>query len=203
MERVRTIEEMYCSHKTAPEEISFRVKSCRQANLDISTVKQILQEQLQWESDQFPHVHYFTHTLQVDEYDDDLFHVRRVWIAHDKAGNEIVSERKALQEMGIERPDANQKEGRFNNAKMTYTARCREHLNQLCATYNLDMTIESKGKKRHKKSLQALDSPANRCHQARNQSIEGKAERCERRNQAGETENQGKPKPTITNHYAT
>ena len=160
MERVRTIEEMYCTPKTAPEEVSFQVKPHGQESLDTSVVEQIIKKQLQWEHEQFPQIHYFFDALQEDELDEGAFRVRRVWIAHDKAGNEIVSERKALREMGIERPEASQKEGRFNNAKMTYTTMCRKHLNQLCATYKVDITIESKGKKRHKKSLQAIDSSA-------------------------------------------
>ena len=64
--------------------------------------------------------------------------------------------------MGIERPDASQKEGRFNNAKMTYTAMCREHLEQLCAGKGMGITIESKKKNRHGGDAAVRDSSTTR-----------------------------------------
>ena len=77
-------------------------------------------------------------------------HERHVWIAHDKEGQVIVSQTKALEEMGVPRPDeakyqadmaaarkikdkderkkAMKQAALHNNPKMTYTADCREKL---------------------------------------------------------------------------
>ena len=48
-------------------------------------------------------------------------HIRRVWCATGKDGLLEVSQAKALEQLGIERPDLNKKENRHNNRKQTFS----------------------------------------------------------------------------------
>ncbi len=52
-------------------------------------------------------------------------HIRAVWTATGKDGLEV-SQTKALKELGIQRPDPTQPEGKHNNAKITFTQQSRE-----------------------------------------------------------------------------
>ena len=46
--------------------------------------------------------------------------------------------------MGVERPDTNKPQTRYNNAKITYTRKCREHLIELCRGYGIDIELQPK-----------------------------------------------------------
>lgn len=59
-------------------------------------------------------------------------HIRRVWIAHDENGNEIVSQRKALEEMGFLQKDEKKESSRFNNRKITFTKEDARILQDAC-----------------------------------------------------------------------
>ena len=54
-----------------------------------------------------------------------------------------------LREMGIERPDATQKESRYNSAKMTHAAMCRDHLEGLFASRGLNAAVTLWKRSRH------------------------------------------------------
>ncbi len=53
-------------------------------------------------------------------------HIRRVWCATGKDGLLEVSQAKALEQLGVERPDPTKKESRHNNRKQTFSQRERE-----------------------------------------------------------------------------
>lgn len=98
-------------------------------------------------------------------------HLRKVWIA--KAKEQIEYERKryfenpdkytkkkcpqlpeedyvivhqnaSLRQMGIERPDPEKPEGRYNNAKQTYSAMCRKKLIELAQERNIPLELTPK-----------------------------------------------------------
>ena len=98
-------------------------------------------------------------------------HLRKVWIA--KAKEQIEYERKryfenpdrytkkkcpqlpeedyvivhqnaSLRQMGIERPDPEKPEGRYNNAKQTYSAMCRKKLIELAQERNISLELTPK-----------------------------------------------------------
>lgn len=52
----------------------------------------------------------------------------------------------ALREMGVQKPlpESVESRDRYNNRKMTYTRICREHLQELCREYGLDIETEPK-----------------------------------------------------------
>lgn len=155
-ERVRTMEDVYRDPKTAPEETIYQIGNFKQ-DVDPDLLNRIVKDQIEWEEKTFANVKYLTYGLHLDE-TKAAPHVqtRRAWLAHDKDGHLIPSERKALQEMGIERPKPKEKESRYNNAKMTYTARCREHFQELCRQYGLDLEVEPREKGKSGRSLDEL-----------------------------------------------
>lgn len=79
----------------------------------------------------------------------------KVWTAHE-GDMLIINQNKALEEMGIERPDLTKKKNsRFNNAKMTYTEMCREKLKEIAREYGLEIIDEPReASKSGKKLLQ-------------------------------------------------
>ena len=64
----------------------------------------------------------------------------------------------ALREMGVQKPlpDSVESRDRYNNRKMTYTRACREHLQELCREYGLDIETEPKEKSQTGRTLLML-----------------------------------------------
>lgn len=155
-ERTRTIDDVYHDKKTGPEEVILQIGT-RDQKIDPAIIDKIITEQIEWERQNYPQLYYLSYALHLDEPGAaPHVHARRVWVAHDKDGYEIPSERRALAEMEIERPDLMKKEGRYNNAKMTFTAKCREHLQELCKSYGLEIETEPREKGKSGRSLDQL-----------------------------------------------
>lgn len=69
-----------------------------------------------------------------------------ILVTHDKDGYQMQQQEGALREMGVQKPlpDSVESRDRYNNRKMTYTRACREHLQELCKEYGLDIETEPK-----------------------------------------------------------
>ena len=67
---------------------------------------------------------------------------RGVWMYADKNGDWQVSQNKALEILGYERPDPSKPVSRTNNAKMTYTAKCREILFEIARDHGVELETE-------------------------------------------------------------
>ena len=87
-------------------------------------------------------------SLHVDEETPHL-HIRRVWMYKDDDGVERVGQTRALQEMGILRQDTSREEGRYNNAKITFTNQDRELFRNICREKNIDLEKDSNIKRKH------------------------------------------------------
>lgn len=142
-ERCQTMDEYRSNPRTCPEETILQVGKAGQT-IDPDLLWQIACEQVVWEGKHFPNVKILDLALHVDEAGAPHVHERKVWIGHDAEGNPVVGQSKALQEMDILPPRPDKKYGRNNNAKMTYTAMCREHLLQLCAEHGLEIEEDPK-----------------------------------------------------------
>lgn len=138
-ERCKGIDDLLKSRRTCPEEVIYQVGTQKQT-VKPELLDEICRKQLKWEQEQFPQVKILDAALHVDEATPHM-HVRKVWEAQGKDGK-IVSQTKALEQMGIERPDISKPKSRYNNAKMTYTHACREHFQQLCKEYDLEIETE-------------------------------------------------------------
>lgn len=140
---IQTIEEYRRNPRSCPEEQIFMLGN-KDFYIPVKTLEQICKEQLAWEEKEFPQVKVLDYAAHADEQGAPHVHIRRAWIGHDKAGNAVIGQNKALKEMGVERPDTNKPQTRYNNAKITYTRKCREHLIELCRGYGIDIELQPK-----------------------------------------------------------
>ena len=77
-------------------------------------------------------------SLHLDE-DTPHVHVRRVWIYEDDNGYNRVGQNKALEQMGVNRPEPSLPEGRYNNAKMTFTKTDQALFHDVCLERGMDL----------------------------------------------------------------
>lgn len=161
-ERVRDMDAYRQAKKTCPEESLTYIGHAGQT-VDADTLRAIITEQVNWERRNFPNFKLLNVALHVDEAGAPHIHRRGVWIAHDAEGREIIGQKRALAEMGLQRPDPTKPEGRHNNAKMVYTAKCREHLQKLCKQRGID--IETRPRERSKSGLSLLEYQAGQAEQ--------------------------------------
>lgn len=157
-DRIKTIDEYRKSKQYCPEETILQIGNVNET-VDYKLLKEIMLEQIIWESKQFKNVKFLNYAVHTDEQGAPHVHVRKVWTAKGKDGL-IVSQTKALKEMGIERPDLSKDESRYNNRKMTYTQICRDHFIELCEQKGL--TIEKTPDATSKKGLDLDTFKANK-----------------------------------------
>lgn len=155
-ERVKTMDQYRQSKLSCPEETILQVGKTGDT-IDPKLLQEICMEQIKWEAETFPNVKILDAALHVDEQGAPHLHERKVWTAHGKDGL-IVGQAKALEEMGIKRPNIEKPQDRYNNAKMTYSAMCREHFLEVCKSKGLD--LETEPDKTSKRGLDLLEYKA-------------------------------------------
>lgn len=114
---------------------------------------QMALDYMHWLHKKFSNVQVLDMALHTDEQGAAHVQGRLTWFGKDKDGFLTVGQNKALKEMGIERPDLKKKESKVNNAKMTYTAICRNHLLEMCKKRGYDIEIIPKEASRSGLSL--------------------------------------------------
>lgn len=137
--QVKTLEEYMQEH--CPEETIWMIGNAEEM-IPAKILHNIWTEQKMWMEVMFPQVTVLDWALHVDEQGAPHIHERHVFIGHDKKGLEVVGQNKALAEMGISAPNPQKPTGRHNNAKMTYTAICRKHFQELCKLHGLDIEVQ-------------------------------------------------------------
>ena len=141
-ENCRTMEQYMRAEKTKPEEHIIQVGDMNNT-ITKKQLHEVLVDYYKWHTKTFPNVKFLDIAIHVDEEGAPHMHMRRVWECKGKYGKEIC-ESKALKEMGIKRPDPNKKEGKNNNAKMTYTKMVRDELLNICKVHGIDIETEVK-----------------------------------------------------------
>lgn len=137
--QVKTLEEYMQEH--CPEETIWMIGNAEDM-IPAKILHNVWTEQKTWMEAMFPQVTVLDWALHVDEQGAPHMHERHVFIGHDKRGLEVVGQNKALAEMGISAPNPQRPTGRHNNAKMTYTAICRQHFQELCKRHGLDIEVQ-------------------------------------------------------------
>lgn len=137
--QVKTLEEYMQEH--CPEETIWMIGNAEEM-IPAKILHNVWKEQKAWMETTFPQVTVLDWALHVDEQGAPHIHERHVFIGHDKKGLEVVGQNKALAEMGISAPNPQKPTGRHNNAKMTYTAICRQHFQELCKLHRLDIEVQ-------------------------------------------------------------
>lgn len=141
-DHVRDMDAYRTSKQTCPEETLYYIGNKQNLDRpDPGVLWGITLELLKWQQRTYPQCKILDVALHQDEQGAPHIHVRQVWIGHDRDGNAIVSQTKALREMGVERPDPGEKQGRFNNPKQTFTAAVRAKYMALAMEHGLDVDI--------------------------------------------------------------
>lgn len=138
--RVQTMEQFRKNMKACPEENVFTIGNKRE-QIPPELLREIYEEYTAWHIETFPNIKILDAAMHLDEANPHI-QSRKVWTAHDEEGRLIISQKQALEEMGIERPNPNKPVGKFNNAKMTYTAMCREKQLELAKKHGLEIIEE-------------------------------------------------------------
>lgn len=137
-ERAKTMDEYRKSPQTCPEEVILQIGKMGDT-IPADMMARIIQEQINWEQQQFPGVKVLDVALHMDEQGAPHIHERRAWVYTDRDGNLAISQNKSLEQMGVELPNPNKPRSRFNNRKMTFSRMCREHLLQICREHGLEI----------------------------------------------------------------
>lgn len=137
--QVKSMEQYMQEH--CPEETIWMIGNSDE-KLPVKFLQNIWKEQKAWMESEFPQMKILDFAIHVDEQGQNHLHERHVFIGHDKAGREVVGQNKALAEMGISAPNPEKPTGRHNNAKMTYTAKCREHFQEICKRHGLEIEVQ-------------------------------------------------------------
>ena len=137
--QVKSMEQYMQEH--CPEETIWMIGNSDEM-LPVKFLQNIWEEQKAWMESEFPQMKILDFAIHVDEQGQNHLHERHVFIGHDKAGQEVVGQNKALAEMGISAPNPEKPIGRHNNAKMTYTAKCREHFQEICKRHGLEIEVQ-------------------------------------------------------------
>lgn len=152
-ERAKTMDEYRRSPQTCPEEVILQIGK-RGDTIPADMMARIIQEQINWEQQQFPGVRVLDVALHMDEQGAPHIHERRAWIYTDKDGNTAISQNNSLEQMGVELPNPNKPRSRFNNRKMTFSRMCREHLLQICREHGLEIEEIPQEKSRSGRTLE-------------------------------------------------
>lgn len=151
-ERAKTMDEYRRSPQTCPEEVILMIGKAGDT-IPADMMARIIQEQINWEQQQFPGVKVLDVALHMDEQGAPHIHERRAWVYTDKDGNFAISQNKSLEQMGVELPNPDKPRGRFNNRKQTFSKRCREHLLQICREHGLEIEEIPQEKSRNGRTL--------------------------------------------------
>lgn len=137
-ERAKTMDEYRRSPQTCPEEVILMIGKAGDT-IPADMMARIIQEQINWEQQQFPGVKVLDVALHMDEQGAPHIHERRAWVYTDKNGNLAISQNMSLEQMGVKLPNPDKPRSRFNNRKQVFSRMCREHLLQICREHGLEI----------------------------------------------------------------
>lgn len=140
--RIKSIDDYLTSPLKCPEEEILCFGNISQG-ASVSQLSLALKTYLKWHQSQFPSIKILNWAIHTDEAGVCHVHVRKVYIGHDKNGNEVISENKALREMGL---GANKKPSRYDNPKIEYTRVCRSNWEALGRGLGLEIETERKAR---------------------------------------------------------
>ncbi len=117
--RMKTIDDLLKDKNTKVDEMILQI-----GNKDMSIDKDIFRKILNEFNEKLSKKYYNCHVLNIAIHNDEATthaHIRCVFDYIDENGLRKISINKSLQQMGVQLPKPNKKEGRYNNRKMTFT----------------------------------------------------------------------------------
>ncbi len=139
IERVQTMEQYRKNKRACPEETILQI-GCAGNTVAANILKEVCEEYIQWHMKTYPNVKLLDAALHVDEPNAaPHLHLRRVWTVADEEGSLSVSQIKALEHLGIERPNPQKKRDRYNNPKVVFTQQCRNKFIEICEKHGISV----------------------------------------------------------------
>lgn len=138
--RMETMERY--KEKHPPEETLLYIGT---KNVNPEVLREIFEDFLDWQVSQWKKDKGGFRLLNAALHNDEKtphIQFRGVYMYADKNGDWQVSQNKALEILGYERPDLSKPVGRMNNAKITYTAKCREMLFEIAKEHGVELETE-------------------------------------------------------------
>ena len=124
-DRIRTMEDIIKNKRLAPEQTILQIGD-KDNPISAQDTWTIAIEYIRWHNKEFPNAQIISAHLDLDETTPHV-HLTQVYLGVDpKTGLCKPAEASALKEMGIERPNPEEKEWKMNNPKITYTKICRD-----------------------------------------------------------------------------
>lgn len=138
--RNKTLEEYYRQYQTQPEDVILQIGDFKE-HADPDTLWECAMDYVQeFRSRYGDSCKILDVSLHVDEPTAaPHIHIRRVWTAEDKDGNECVNQTKALDKLGFSPDDRQKEDSRSNNSKKAFTREERGLFQQICKDKGLDI----------------------------------------------------------------
>jgi hypothetical protein len=139
--RDRSPDDLWKDKKTCPEESVIQIGTMEQS-VPPDVLAEIAAEFFEEFQKRFgDHIHILDWSLHLDESTPHI-HERHVFDCENRYGEIAPQQEKALEALGFDLPDPDQKPGKLNNRKMTFDAACRAMLFTICEKHGLHLDHE-------------------------------------------------------------
>ena len=139
--RDRSPDDLWKDKKTCPEESLIQIGTMEQS-VPPDVLTQIAMEFFEEFERRFgDHIHILDWSLHLDESTPHI-HERHVFDCENRYGEIAPQQEKALEALGFDLPNPDQKPGKLNNRKMTFDAACRAMLFDICEKHGLHLDHE-------------------------------------------------------------
>ncbi|MBO4831383.1 MAG: serine/arginine repetitive matrix protein 2 [Oscillospiraceae bacterium] len=139
--RDRTPEDLLKDKKTCPEESLIQIGTMEQS-VQPEVLTEVATEFFEEFNQRFgEHIHILDWSLHLDESTPHI-HERHVFDCENRYGEIAPQQEKALEALGFDLPNPNQKPGKLNNRKMSFDAACRAMLFNICERHGLHLDQE-------------------------------------------------------------
>lgn len=140
--RDRTTEDLRLDKRTCPEESLIQIGTMEQS-VPPELLAKIAAEFFEEFQRRFgEHIHILNWSLHLDESTPHI-HERHVFDCENRYGEIAPQQEKALEALGFDLPNPDQKPGRLNNRKKTFDAACRAMLFEICKRNGLHLDQEA------------------------------------------------------------
>lgn len=130
-DRMITVDIYLTRRATYPETTEYFLTGMGSSITEIKTFAKAVSEHIDWIIKNYPNIKMLDFVVYRGK-NGPCVRERHVWIAHDRYGNEIVSQEKALAEMNVPPLFPDRPVDRTNNAKLRFTDACRRNLVEIC-----------------------------------------------------------------------
>lgn len=155
-ERKISVKKMLSNPRTMPQETIFQIGSMKNRAIEnVSDIWNIWNAFISWHKKTYPQICILDYALHTDEAYYHI-HMRQCYTYMDD--NKIMREgqEKALEQMGIPLPNPEEKRGRYNNRKMTYTKEVSAKLKEICKEFGYEIEEKPLKQKHNLKKEEAI-----------------------------------------------